>query len=319
MTKDPADITMLKRLGMLAGLILFMVASRFVCDAFGLKAPWYILHEMVLLLIPMAWLLFDVYPKLQPGQRIAFVVTSGLFISQSAVAELLAIEHRYWGFYTGIDPLSGFDLGAIPIEEFLSYPMLLNIPILWYLWLGNVFGDWQRLTEASTLVIKRWLVRAAWASVATAVLFFSLALLGWGDQTPLDAQPGPDAMGAVRFAAGPRQYGWTIVQLLGWAGTFAVASQIAYRLQWKRLLVLVLTYFPFALFFELLACGRGWWVWNTQQTLGFTAWVLPLESFSMYLTGALFPTLCFEWLVPFCQPTPRDQTSNSTALSSGVR
>jgi hypothetical protein len=146
------------------------------------------------------------------------------------------------------------------------------------------------------------LTNAAWASLAGAFVFLGLALFGHSDAAPIDALPGPDAAGAIRLAAGPRQYGWTIVQLLGWAGTFAVGSRVAHRVQWKRVLVLALTYFPFALFFELLACGRGWWVWNTQQTIGFTAWVLPIESFSMYLTGALFPTLCFEWLVPICQP-----------------
>lgn len=301
MTPNTADLTMLKRLAQLAGLILVMIVARRVADAFGVQAPWYLLHELVVLLIPMGWLLLDVFPRLAPGQRIAFVITSGLFIGQSAIAELLAIEHRYWGFYTQLDPLSGFDLGAIPVEEFLSYPMLLNIPILWYLWLGRVFTHEQVLGAQRHASVAKWLKRAAWGALAGAVFFVGLAVAGVGDAAPIDAVPGPDAMGAIRFAAGPRNYGWTIVQLLGWAGTFAVGAKVAHRLQWKRLLVMVLTYFPFALFFELLACGRGWWVWNTQQAIGATAWVLPVESFSMYLTGALFPTLCFEWLVPHCQ------------------
>lgn len=303
MNDEPADVTMLKRLGALAGLILVMIVARRIADAFGVQAPWYLLHEIVVLLIPMAWLLNEVYPRLDSARRVAFIITSGLFIGQSAIAELLAIEHHYWGFYTRLDPLSGFDLGAIPVEEFLSYPMLLNIPILWYLWLGRVFPRPQELTKSSHVVVHRWLVRLAWASVAGAVFFVGLAVAGIGDVQPDDAVPGFDAMGAIRYAAGPRQYGWTIVQLLGWAGTFSVAAKIAHRLQWKRLLVVALTYFPFALFFELLACGRGWWVWNTQQSIGVTAWVLPVESFSMYLTGALFPTLCFEWLTPVCSST----------------
>lgn len=312
-TTEAPDITMLKRLSQLAGLILIMVLARRIADAFGVKAPWYLLHELVVLFIPMAWLLKSAFPSLSPARRIAFVLTSGLFISQSAIAELLAIEHRYWGFYTGLDPLSGFDLGAIPVEEFLSYPMLLNIPILWYLWLGRVFPEGQTLDTGRRLIVSRWLKRGAWASLAAAIGFVVLAVMGIGDSAPLDAVPGPDAMGAIRFAAGPRQYGWTIVQLLGWSGTFAVAAQVAHRLQWKRIMVVVLTYFPFALFFELLACGRGWWVWNTQQAVGATAWVLPIESFSMYLTGALFPTLCFEWLVPVCQPSRTSAPDAHTA------
>ena len=305
MNAEAPDVTMLKRLAALAALMLVMVMARSFADALGIKAPWYLLHELVVLLLPMTWLLLDVYPRLEPAQRIAFVLTSGFFISLSAIAELIAIERRYWSFYTGLDPLSGFELGAIPLEEFLSYPMLLNIPVLWYLWLGRVMGPQPQLPESTRVNVARGLRWAAFASVVAALGFIALALWVPSDLAPLDAQPGPDAMGAIRFAAGPRQYGWTIVQLLGWAGTFAVASKIADRVQWKRVLVLALTYFPFAMFFELLACGRGWWVWNTQQTVGLTAWVLPVESFSMYLSGALFTTFCFEWLVPICRPHPQ--------------
>lgn len=306
MNSTAPDIVMLKRLSQLAGLILVMIVARRVFDLLGLQAPWYLLHELVVLLVPMSALLFEVYPRLHPGQRIAFVITSGLFISQSAIAELLAIERRYWGFYTALDPLSGLDIGAIPLEEFLSYPMLLNLPILWYLWLGRVFPEERATSPARNARVASALKVATWLSLVAALGFVGLAIAGVGASAPMDGIPGPDASGAIRMAAGPRQYGWTIVQLLGWAGTFAVAAKVAHRLQWKRLLVMVLTYFPFALFFELLACGRGWWVWNTQQATGITAWVLPIESFSMYLTGALFPTLCFEWLVPVCTPAETD-------------
>ncbi len=291
-----ADLVMLKRLCQLAGLILTMVLARHLADLMGLKAPWYLLHEGALLLVPMVWLLRQVLPTLEPARRVAFVVTSGLFISLSAIAELLAIEHRYWGFYTGLDPLSGLDLGAIPIEEFLSYPMLLNLPVLWYLWLKQVLPGDRPVQNPALAAL--WLKRGAWLSALLAAGFIVLAIIGVDDAQPLTNVPGPDAVGAIRFAAGPRQFGWTIVQLLGWSGLLSAAARAVSRLKPKRLAIMVLTYFPFALFFELLACGRGWWVWNTQQALGFTAWVLPVESFSMYLTGALFPTVVFELLVP---------------------
>jgi Lycopene cyclase len=300
------DLVMLKRLSQLAGLILVMVAARKVADAAGVKVPWYLLHEAVLLLVPMGWLLRAVLPTLEPARRIAFVITSGLFISLSAIAELLAIERRYWGFYTGLDPLSGFDLGAIPIEEFLSYPMLLNLPVLWYLWLKQVLPNDRPVQNPTAVAV--WLKRGAWVSALLAAGLIVLAMVGVDDAQPLTNVPGPDAAGAIRFAAGPRQFGWTIVQLLGWSGLLSAAARAITRIKPKRLLMMVLTYFPFALFFELLACGRGWWVWNTQQALGFTAWVLPVESFSMYVTGALFPTVVFELLVPLFSSatTPRE-------------
>lgn len=295
MTNGTGAATMLTRLSQLAGLILTMVAVRFGADHLGFRAPWYLLHELVILLVPMLWLLKDVLPTLDPAQRVAFVVTSGLFIALSAIAELLAIQHGYWGFYTGLDPLSGLDLGAIPLEEFLSYPLLLNVPILWYLWLSRVLPNARPPSRESAERWGRWLQRAAIVSAALALGLMVLGLAGVGDR-PTSPIFGPDQAGAIRFAAGPRQFGWTIVQLLGWSGVLSVTARALGRLQWPRLLVMTLTYFPFALFFELLACGRGWWVWNTQQTLGVTAWVLPIESFSMYLTGALFPTVVFELL-----------------------
>lgn len=290
------ESSLLKPLVGLSVLVVAMVVARAIADALGVKAPWYLLHELTVMLVPMLWLLVRVYPRLDDSSRVGFVVTSGLFISLSAIAELLAIGARYWSFYEGFDPLSGLDLGAIPLEEFLSYPLLLNLPILWFLELSRARPDEPVLGPARAAGLTKAFKRASAAAFVAALGFIALALAG--PATPLDVTTPAfvDAAGAVRYAAGPKQYGWTIVQLLGWAGTFALGAAVAHRLRWRTVLIVVATYFPFALFVELLACGRGWWVWNSQQTLGVFAWVLPVESFSMYLTGALMPVFCFEWL-----------------------
>ncbi len=287
---------LLKPLVGISVLMLVMVVARAVVGALGLKAPWYLLHELTVMLVPMLWLLVRVVPRLDESQRIGFVVTSGLFISASAVAELLAIQSRYWWFYEGNDPLSGLDLGAIPLEEFLSYPMLLNVPVLWFLELSQSRPDEAVLGEARASAVVRFCKRAALVALAAAGGLIVLALTSSSVPVDVTTPAFVDAAGAVRYTAGPKQYGWTIVQALGWAGTFWLGAAVAHRVRWKTLLIVVATYFPFALFVELLACGRGWWVWNSQQTLGVFAWVLPIESFSMYVTGALMPVLCFEWL-----------------------
>jgi len=287
---------LLRPLCLLAGLMLVMVGLREVADALGLHAPWYLLHELTVLLLPMLFLLVKVFPGLTESERVSFVVTSGLFIGASAIAELVAIQQRYWWFSQTFDPLSGLDLGAIPLEEFLSYPMLLNLPTLWFLWLARAQPPEALLGEARAVVLERWLQRGAGLCLVLAGVLVGLVLLGPGGRVDPSVEAVVDAAGAIRYSAGPRQYGWTLVQLLGWAGTLWLAGAVAHRLRWRVLLIVVATYFPFALFFELLACGRGWWVWNSQQTLGLFAWVLPIESFSMYLTGALMPVLCFEWL-----------------------
>ncbi len=287
---------LLKPLIGISVLMLVMVVARAVVSALGLKAPWYLLHELTVMLVPMLWLLVRVVPRLDESQRIGFVVTSGLFISASAVAELLAIQSRYWWFYEGNDPLSGLDLGAIPLEEFLSYPMLLNVPVLWFLELSQSRPDEAVLGDARASAVVRFCKRAALVALAAAGGLIVLALTSSSVPVDVTTPAFVDAAGAVRYTAGPKQYGWTIVQALGWAGTFWLGAAVAHRVRWKTLLIVVATYFPFALFVELLACGRGWWVWNSQQTLGVFAWVLPIESFSMYVTGALMPVLCFEWL-----------------------
>lgn len=285
---------MLRRLIGLSALMLGMIVLRWALAAVGRTAPWYLLHELVVLLIPMAFLLVEVWGRLSATERVAFVATSGLFISLSAVAEMIAIQQRYWWFFTELDPLSGFDLGAIPTEEFLSYPLLLNLPVLWYLWLRRVAPQ-APSGAAPPVLVRRALVAGA---VVCGVLALALMVAGLANSGAIDrvTQPFVDPAGAVRYVAGPKQYGWTIVQLLGWVGLLLVAIRAWPAVHHGRLFLMTVTYFPFALFFELLACGRGWWAWNANQTLGVFTWVLPIESFSMYLTGALFPTLTFELL-----------------------
>ncbi len=300
---------LLGRLIGLSLLMLGMIALRWGLAALGRTGPWYLLHELVVLLVPMAFLLVEVWGRLAPNERLAFVATSGLFISLSAVAEMIAIEQRYWWFFTELDPLSGFDLGAIPAEEFLSYPLLLNLPVLWYLWLRRVLPGLATGVAPSARVRSALFVAAGLCGVAALVLMG----LAWRNFGPIDrvTQPFVDVAGAVRYVAGPKQYGWTIVQLLGWVGLLVVATKAWPSVHPGRLFLMTVTYFPFALFFELLACGRGWWVWNAQQTLGVFTWVLPIESFSMYLTGALFPTLTFELLAAALRGLDPAQVSGS--------
>jgi hypothetical protein len=304
MNQRPPQTTLLRPLIALSLLVIAMVVARTIADAMGLEAPWYLLHELTIMAVPMAWLLWRVFPRLGESDRIGFVVTSGLFITASAIAELLAIQHRYWWFFEGNDALSGLTLGAIPLEEFISYPLLLNVPMLWFLELSLARPDEPVLGEARAAPLARWLRRAAVGALVVAGAFIALAVSNPG-VTDVTTGAFVDAAGAVRYSAGPKQYGWTIVQALGWAGTFALGAAVAHRLRWRTVLIVAATYFPFALFVELLACGRGWWVWNAQQTVGLFVWVLPIESFSMYLTGALMPVFCFEWLRGLWADEPR--------------
>ena len=287
---------LLGRTSIVAVMMLGTVLLQSAGDRWGLRLPWYLLHQLVLALIPMIWLLRRVLSPRGEVGALSFVATSALFISASAIFELIAIAHRYWWFSTAVDPLSGLHLGSVPLEEFLFYPLFLNLPILVFLWLESTVGgpgrlpDWPRVRVASRVL-------------GLALLGLGVAVAIWGQlqRTPaLDPAllPWRAPTGQWVYLSGPRQCGWTVVQLCGLGLTLSLLSTLWTRLPARALGLTLLCYFPFAMFIELMACGRGWWVWNAQQVLGVFTWVLPIESYAMYLTGAVLPPLVLVWLRP---------------------
>ena len=289
---------LLLRLSVLALMMLGMVFLEFFADRFDEHLPWYFLLEVVIGLVPMTWLLVEVMPKASRQVRLAFIVTSAIFIVSASIAELIAIQNRFWWFYQGIDRLTGLKMGDIPLEEFLFYPMFLNMPVLFYLYLAPYVGPGRERPPMSEGTKKALRIAGGVFLVA------ALALFGWAltrTVPPLDPsiQPAPDAAGAIRYSAGPPQRGWTIVQLFGISFCLFLLAVVGDRLDRRRIVVTVSVFFVLGFFFELMGCGRGWWVWNAQQVSGVFTWVLPVDSYSMYLTGGLLPVLVFEWLRPF--------------------
>jgi hypothetical protein len=266
-------------------------------DKSELHLPWYFLHQIVLALIPMTLMIVEVLPRAAVADRLAFIATSAFFISTSAIAEILAIEHRYWWFFTERDHLLGVQLGSLPIEEFIFYPLFLNLPILFFMWLKDVLG--VEPLRAPNAGVQRGLKIAAGVLAALGLVLVVLAVQT--DTPALDTTilPAADLKGALRYAAGPHRRGWTIVQLFGLSGTCTLLSLLWPRIPARRLWLTLICYFPFAMFVELMACGRGWWVWNERQVMGLFTWILPVESYSMYITGALLPPLFLEWVRPF--------------------
>jgi hypothetical protein len=293
---------LLSRLSALSLMMLLVMAAQTFGDRAELHLPWYFLHQIVLALIPMTLLIVEVLPRAAPADRLAFIATSAFFIGTSAIAEILAIEHRYWWFFTEKDHLLGVQLGALPIEEFIFYPLFLNLPILFFMWLKTALDD--EPARAPNPPVQKGLKLAAWALAALGFVLVVLAVQT--DSPPLDTTilPAADAKGALRYAAGPHRRGWTIVQLFGLSGTCTLLATLWPRIPARRLWMTLICYFPFAMFVELMACGRGWWVWNERQVLGVFTWILPVESYSMYITGALLPPLFLEWVRPFFELKP---------------
>lgn len=288
---------LLRALSVLTVMMVGVIVLQLYGDRQDLHLPWYLLHQVILALVPMAWLLWETMPRARQAQRLAFITTSAFFISTSAIFELLAIQHRYWWFFTATDRLSGLRIGSVPLEEFIFYPLFLNLPILVFLWLGDFIADpAERADEPRA---RRGLYAAAAALAALAGVVLVTGLFNREPALDLSLLPAPGADGALHYSAGPKQRGWTMVQLLGLAGTAFFFARTWARVPLRRLLLTLLAYFPFAMFVELMACGRGWWVWNAQQVLGTFTWILPVESYSMYLTGALLPPLFYLWVLPW--------------------
>lgn len=289
---------LLIRLSVLATLTLGTLVLQHLCDVRDLKLPWYFLHTLVMGAVPMVWLLYE--NRGAPRQTwLAFITTSSLFIVLSAMAELMAIQWRFWWFYTDIDRLLGIYVGAVPLEEFFFYPLFLNLPMLFYVFLRQQDVIAPGPAPAPTTAGQKVLFNALGGLFVAG----GLALLWTAvhtTQPPLDyaVQPAPDASGAIRYDTGPAQHGWTVVQAFGLALVCLLWVRVRERVDVRRLVLSAAVFVVLGFFFELIGCGRGWWVWNHQQVVGIFTWVLPVDSYSMYLTGGLLPILALEGLRP---------------------
>lgn len=299
-------MALLLRLSVLASMMLGMVFLEFIADKTGLELPWYFILEVVIGVIPMTWLLLEVMPKAQRSERLAFITTSAIFIIASSVAELIAIQSRFWWFYQKLDKLTGLKMGDIPLEEFFFYPLFLNLPVLFYLYLRRYTDEPSPPTPMSERT-KKYLRIAGWVLIATGAALFVKALFTTQPPLDLSIEPRDDGSGAIRYSAGPAQHGWTIVQAFGMGICLFMYAAFADRVGKRRLLLTVSLFFVLGFFFELMGCGRGWWVWNEQQVIGIFTWVLPIDSYSMYFTGGLMPILTFEALHPFFATAPDNE------------
>jgi hypothetical protein len=285
------------RLSILAGLMFLVEMAQAVGDQFGWQVPWYFIHDVLLAGLPMVWLVRETMPAAPRATQLAFVTTSSLFVALASALELVAIANRYWWF-ADKDPMTGIQVGAVPVEEFLFYPLFLNLPILFYLAL-------EKYVPASELPPKALSTSATWLFRALGVVFILLGigLLVNAIRTtipPIDFAivPSVDAAGAFRYSTGPRQMSWTVVQVLSLGTVSLLWPYLKPRVHGQRLLITVCVFFVLSLYFELVGCGRGWWVWNEQQVLGVFTWVLPIDSYIMYFTGATTTIFVFTLVRP---------------------
>ncbi len=274
-------------------MLLGTVLLQFIGDQNQWRLPWYFLHECLLIGLPMLWLLLEVFSKSTHADRLGFIASSSLFLTLGSIFELVAIQNRYWWFFEDLDRLIGMRIGAIPIEEFLYYPFILNIPILAYILLNRAFPEAAGRSSSAPRTSLNIL------AVLLGVAGVGLAIAAYFNTTPtldLSILPSVDEAGALRYGAGPKKWGWSTLQLVSAGLALGIFNRWRARINQRALLLLLAGYFPYCFFLELMACGRGWWVWNGQQVLGFPTWVIPLDSYLMYVTGAVLPVFAFVWL-----------------------
>lgn len=308
----------LRAVSLVVACFAVVLTLQTVGDARGWTLPWYFLHEIAILAPLTAFLLGQEWRHLRSGQQVALLATLGGFEALSAIMEIVAIHHRFWWFPEVTDRFVGAAIGGIPVEEFLYYPLILAIPPLSYRYWARALPDARGRSD-------RWV-----APVVALGVGFLLAGVGLLAMMPfqegvLDPQvlPVRDAQGAFRYATGPAMRGWSVVQLLSMALVCGLVVALRRHLHARALLAQLATFFPLCVYLELMAIGRGWWTWNSQQVLGPFTWVLPLDSYLMYLTGSLMPVLVFVGLEGVFDPSsvagdadPTIRSHSATKLAS---
>lgn len=284
-------------LSIFAGLMFLVEVAQAVGDRLGWQVPWYFVHDVVLAGIPMVWLVKETIPRASRATQLGFIATSSLYIALASILELVAVANRYWWFALK-DPMTGIQVGGIPVEEFVFYPLFLNLPILFYLALEKYVPDGDAPPRALS-PRGTWLCRGlgvAFTVLGIALLVNAIATT----EPPIDYAlvPTTDASGAFRYSTGPRQMGWTVVQVLALGSVAFAWPYMKPRVHGQRLFVTVCVFFVLSFYFELMGCGRGWWVWNDQQVIGIFTWVIPIDSYLMYFTGATMPLFTFILLRP---------------------
>ncbi len=289
------DFPLLRYLLAWTGLFCLVLVGTFVSDRYGLHLPWYFVFLVVVLAFPNV--LFVRYAmERNPHKKLVLCAQSGLVVAVMYVAEILAIQSRFWDFLQDRDRLLGIMLGNVPLEEFLFYPLMLNISLYAYIQAKSILKPFRG--EPRPLGFKGKVIAVVFAAACVAAGVLTVVLKG--GETAVRFL-GRNAEGLPVYVEGPAYGGWGVTILVGMAVcslVFARASRKGF-LDVKAMIMGGLLIYPASLVIELLGVGRGWWVYNEQQIFGVHLYILPLESIFMYAIGVVFPAGVYEMLRDF--------------------
>jgi lycopene cyclase domain-containing protein len=301
-TKQPR---MLRNVLAWIGLFVIIFTGIRIIDRFALKMPWYFIFLVVVLFFPN--ILFIRYAlRRDPAKRLVVLAQAGISIVFMYIAEILAIQYLYWGFLQDWDRLVGLDLGNVPLEEFLFYPLMLNVSLYGYLQAKSILKKYRApLPDPYPRSRKRlmgWGLAAAFVGVAVII-----GLCGSGET--VEGHMDRDEFENPVYVDGAQHKAWGITMMSGMAITIAavMGATVNGFLDWKAVFFAGAIIYPASMVIELLGIGRGWWVYNDQQLIGLKLYILPLESLFMYLIGCVFPASIYEILRQLLRTTVRQE------------
>jgi len=283
---------------MLSGLLLWgalyigtATAIWFTCSA-GKIIPAYFIFEMVCLAPFTVWLFLL-------AARKGRAVVTGVLLETCVVAavtytvQVLATLSGFWAYFQDKDALLGPTISGVPVEEFLFYPLTINFSMLLYLWICDYIKS-RRLPDINYSRRTLGLI-----CIGFSVAFALLAACVFTLRSPAQVQPALKfwtQSGIPRYLEGPRQYNWTLICLISIAVNAVVfyLAELKTSLMLRAALILAGIFFLICLLVNLLGTGRGWWVYNGQQTSGIWIGGVPLEDLAVCLTGVTLPISIFE-------------------------
>ncbi len=295
-----------RRLAVLTALVSVSFIGLFV---YGLQNGYlYFASLMILFYLPAAILFHYVWTRGDPWSKASVIFVNCVALAFGIVLELVAVHLDFWTFYTDLDPLVGFSVGGIPVEEFIFYfGANLQLTLLYVGlrlkcdaagWTSKRFWIWFNKKQDSGDLPSDEQIRR----ISIGVLGFLAAIIGVAVfrrfLSPAGAQSFRAPTGKkVRpiYIEGKWYPGWLV----------AIAPFAAVGLIWAKktlksinipaLLISLAINVALYLLFEYNAIMRGHWVYNEQRLIGWRlGGVIPFEQICLYMVSFLF-------LVPFLE------------------
>jgi len=256
------------------------------------RIPAYLLFEGVCLLPWFIWLI-GLSARKGRGVVIATLVQASAVAAISYIVQVVATNGLFWDYFPEKNRLLGVRISGVPLEEFIFYPLMINLSVLLYLWVCGYLNK-RGIPDFS---VKPAALRMA--LLVPALLFLALAVCVFIQRNPSSIAPVSrtwEGLGIPRYAEGSLGYGWTLTCLLSVSANLVIFYLAERRtaLQLRAVVLVAGIFMLMCLLVEFLGTGWGWWVYNRQQVSGLWAGGIPLESLPAYLTAVMMPTALFE-------------------------